>query len=177
MNLYLRLLRVLLMSAVSRRIGALDESRLRFRVWPHDCDVNLHLTNARYLALCDLARIYLMGQAGILFKLIRRGWLPVAQAQEVSYFRGINPFRRFDIVTRLVYWDDKYWYTEHRFVTGDRLCAIVQVRGVFVHKGKVLPMPDIVGLTGQQLEVPAKSPFISSWQELIETKKGSLNNE
>lgn len=177
MNLYLRLLRILLKSWFARRIGLLDESRLAFRVWPHDCDINLHLTNARYLALCDLSRVYYMGQVGVLFKLVARNWLPVAQAQEISYFKAISPFQRFEVLTRFIYWDDKYWYTEHRFVAGDRLYAIVQVRGVFVHKRTVISMPDVIRLTGQEVEVPEKPARIEYWQNLIEMKKETLNNE
>ena len=103
MNLYFRLLLILLRSRFANRIGLLEESSLEHRVWPLDCDINFHLTNANYFALCDLSRIYYMGQIGVLFELISRKWLPVAQAQEISYFRGINPLQRFEVLTKFVY--------------------------------------------------------------------------
>ena len=175
MNLYFRLLLVLLKSAFASRIGPLDESRSSFRVWPFDCDINLHLTNARYFALCDLSRIYFMGQAGVLFKAIRRKWLPVVQAQEVSYFKPINPFRRFEVVTRVAYWDEKYWYTEHRFVAADRLCAILQVRGVFVHGRTVVPVSELLALSGTDVQPPRQPDNVRSWHSLIEVKKDALS--
>ena len=101
MNLYFRLMLVLLKSLFASRAEVLDASRTSFRVWPFDCDINLHLTNARYFALCDLSRIYYMGQVGVLIKAIKRKWLPVVQAQEISYFKPINPFQRFDVLSRL----------------------------------------------------------------------------
>jgi acyl-CoA thioesterase FadM len=171
MNLYFRLIAVLLRGLFTRRIGLLDESRLRYRVWPLDCDVNLHLTNARYLSLCDLSRIYYIGQLGILMKLIKRNWLPIAQAQEISYFRPIQPFQRFEVLSRFIHWDDKYWYTEHRFLAADRLCAVVQVRGVFVHGKRIVPMADILALTGQSVAVPDKPATVDFWQRLIDSKK------
>ena len=121
MNLYFRLLLVLVKSMFARQTGVLDESRSWYRAWPFDCDINLHLTNARYFALCDLSRIYYMGQVGVLFKMIKRKWLPIAQAQEISYFKPIKPFQRFEVLTRFYYWDDKYWYTEHKFFAADKL--------------------------------------------------------
>lgn len=139
MNLYFRLLLILLRS----KFVLLDESHIEYRVWPLNCDVNLHLTNTRYFSLCDLSRIYYMAQVGVLFELVRRNWLPVAQAQEVSYYKPINPFKKFEISTRLTHWDDKYWYTEHKFLSAGKLCALLQVRGVFVHGKKVLPFGDI----------------------------------
>jgi len=116
-----------------------------FGVWPFDCDINFHLTNARYFALCDLSRIYYMGQVGVLLNMIKRKWLPVAQAQEITYLKPIKPFQRFEVLTRFSYWDNKYWYTEHKFIAGDLLCAVLQVRGVFVHGKKVGSSLDQVG--------------------------------
>lgn len=171
MNLYFRLLLVLLKSMFARHINVLDESRLSFRVWPFDCDINFHLTNARYLALCDLGRIYYMGQGGVLSKLLKRKWLPIVQSQEVSYFRPINPFQRFEVLTGLTYWDEKYWYTEHKFVVADRVCAVVQVRGVFMRGRKVVSMHDVVALADEDVKVPDKPAIVENWQKLIETKK------
>lgn len=171
MNLYFRLLLVLFKSLLARSIHVLDESRLSFRVWPFDCDINFHLTNARYLALCDLSRIYYMGQVGVLGKLFKRKWFPVVQSQEVSYFKPVNPLQRVEVLTRLIYWDEKYWYTEHQFVAADRVCAVVQVRGVFTHGRKIVSMHDVVALADEDVTVPDKPAIVESWQQLIETKK------
>ena len=170
MNLYFRLIMVLLKSAFTRQIGVLDESRSCYWVWPFDCDINFHLTNARYFALCDLSRIYYMGQIGVLFNMIKRKWLPVAQAQEISYFKPIKPFQRFEVLTRFSYWDDKYWYTEHKFFAADKLCALIQVRGVFVHGIKVLPMRDVMALAKEDVEAPDKPDNVEYWQKLLSQK-------
>ena len=170
MNLYFRLILVLIKSMFARRIGVLDESRSGYRVWPFDCDINLHLTNARYFALCDLSRIYYMGQVGVLFKMLKQKWLPVAQAQEVSYFRPIKPFQYFEVLTRFSYWDEKYWYTEHKFFAAGKLCAVIQVRGVFVHGKQVLPMRDVLVLTEEDIKAPDKPVNVESWQKLLSLK-------
>lgn len=171
MNLYFRLLHILLKSWFAKKIAVPDSSRLVFRVWPSDSDIYFHLTNSRYLALCDLSRIYYMAQVGILFKLLKRKWFPIVQAQEINYFRSIKPFQRFEVVARSTYWDDRYWYTEHKFMKGDILCAVVQVRGVFVHGRNIVPMYDIVALTEQSVEIPEKPVSVAHWLELIKSRK------
>jgi acyl-CoA thioesterase FadM len=174
MNLYFRLLLILFKSAFAGQIRVLDESLFRFRVWPFDCDINFHLTNARYFALCDLSRVYYMAQVGVLFKLLKRNWLPIVQSQEISYFKSIKPFQSVEVLTCLTYWDDKYWYTEHRFVAGDRLCAVVQVRGVFMQARNVVSMHDVIALTGEDVKAPDKTINVELWQNLIKAKKEDL---
>ena len=171
MNLYFRLLIILFKSKFASQIGVLDKSHLRFRAWPFDCDINFHLTNARYFTLGDLCRIYYMGQVGFLFNLIKRKWLPVVQAQEISYYKPINPFQRFEVITSFSHWDDKYWYMEHQFVTGDRLCAVLQVRGVFVHGKSIVSIPDIFALAGEKVEAPDIPVNVEYWKNLIEVKR------
>ncbi|MEJ2180099.1 MAG: thioesterase family protein [Gammaproteobacteria bacterium] len=144
---------------------------MKYRVWPLDCDFNLHLTNSRYFSLCDVSRFYYMGQVGALFKLLKRRWFPVAQAQEISYFKPIYPFQQFNVVTRFTHWDEKYWYTEHRFFVEEKLCAVVQVRGVFVHRGKVLPFHDVLSVVEEEVEAPDKPLMVEYWQRLIESKR------
>lgn len=171
MNLYFRLLLIMIKSLFAKRISVLDEGRIRFRVWPMDCDINLHLTNGRYFALCDVGRFYFMGQVGSLYRTLGKKWLPITQAQEITYFKPINPFQSFEVTTQLIYWDDKYWYTDHRFLVGDKLCAVVQVRGVFVHRRKVISFRDVLGLTGEEVADRPLPAMVGHWQALIDSRK------
>lgn len=171
MNLYFRLLMIMIKSLYAKKISVLDEGRIRFRVWPLDCDINLHLTNGRYFALCDVGRFYFMGQVGSLYRTLGKSWLPITQAQEITYYKSINPLQSFEVTTRLIYWDDKYWYTEHRFLVGEKLCAVVQVRGVFVHKRKVISFRDVLALTGEDVVDRSLPSMVEHWQKLIEYRK------
>lgn len=86
-----------------------------------------------------------MGQVGVLSNMIKRNWMPVVQAQKVSYLKPINPFQRFVLSTRFSFWDDKYRYTAHKFFAADWLCAVLQVRGAgllpLISPGVVLGFP------------------------------------
>src|SRR6185503_8093152 len=128
-NLYLRLFLLLFKLIGLPRKGVLDESRVTFRVLPTDCDVNFHLNNGRYLAFMDLGRLHLTAQIGLLSVVVSKRWRPMLAAAEIVFIRQLAPFQKFDLVTRIVTWDDKYAYMEHRFEAGGVLCTHAFVKG------------------------------------------------
>ena len=83
MNLYLRLLLLLLRIWRLPRRGVLDESRAAFHVLPNDCDINFHMNNGRYLSFMDLGRVHLMEQSGLLPVILKQGWMPVLSAADI----------------------------------------------------------------------------------------------
>src|SRR5258708_17012863 len=123
MNLYLRLLKLILSLPFIRGRGVFDASLMRFRVWPTDCDINIHMNDGRYLALMDLGRVHLIAQTGLLRSILRQRWQIVLAAADIHFIRPLNPLVKFTLVTRLITWDDKYVYIEQRFEHGDVLCA------------------------------------------------------
>lgn len=148
MNLYFRLFRILIRSLFAKRIGLFDEGSVRFRVWPTDCDINFHLTNGRYLNLMDLGRTYLMAELDILGKIVRRRWLPVLGGVRIDFFRPLNPLHSFRLKTRLLAWDDKWFYLEQTFERKGQTCARAQLRALFVGpEGKVVTS-EILNLGG-----------------------------
>ncbi len=170
MNLYFRLLRVLLRLIFTARRPLLTPARLRLRVWPSDCDLNFHMNNGRYLTLMDLGRIDLLGRAGLLPRLMRRRWMPVLGAAEISFIRPLNPFQRFDLVTRIIGWDEKYFYIEQRFESGSHLYAVAHVRGLFVSERRPVSMPNVVALADTSA-VPDLPPLMRDWNALLAHKR------
>lgn len=83
-----------------------------------DLDVYLsHMNNARYLREVDLARIEFLLRTGVWRELRRRGGLMFTIANSVRYRKFVRTFQRYEIRTRLVYWDDVSVFFEHRFVS------------------------------------------------------------
>ena len=115
MNLLLRLIRVLLTAVCRPPLGILDESVVTFRVWPTDLDLNGHMNNGRYLTLMDLGRIDLMARSGLARVALRRGWRPVVGSATIRFHRALKLFHRYELKTRVVGWDAKWFYIEQRF--------------------------------------------------------------
>jgi acyl-CoA thioesterase FadM len=172
MNLYFRLFLLLFWrTRHCRRIDFLDVSRIQYRALPSDCDVNFHLTNSRYPAFMDLARTYMLAEMGLLKKFIKLKWMPIVNAAEFTYIRDIKPFQKFEIETKIVGWDEKYFYIEQRFVSERGLHCIVHVRGVFVCKGKQIPLDTFVAEAGYKGEIPQLPAEVVMWKDFLQLKK------
>ena len=152
-------------------IGFLGTSRIQYRALPSDCDVNFHLTNSRYPAFMDLARTYMLAEMGLLKRFLKLKWMPIVNAAEFTYIRDIKPLQTFDIETKLVGWDEKYFYIEQRFVSERGLHCIAHVRGVFVCNRKQVDIQLIVkeaGFTDAAPELPAE---VVKWKQFLQLKK------
>ncbi|MBY6265146.1 thioesterase [Azospirillum sp. 412522] len=151
MNLIFRLLAVVAAAMFTvwrdRRTGLLEPSSLRFRVWPTDLDINLHMTNARYFSVMDLGRTDLTIRVGLGPAILRNRWQPVLGGATIRYRRPLRPFQRFTLVSRVLCWDDKYIFIEHRMETRLGLAALAVVQGAFVGtKGVVAPAEVLAAL-------------------------------
>ena len=171
MNLWFRLLRVFWRSWWCRKTDdVFFESRISFRVWPSDLDLNLHMNNGRYLTLMDLGRTFLMAQVGILWQLPKRRWFPVVGAVDIQYYRSLDPFQKFELVTRVLTWDEKWFYVEQRFERKGNVLAKAYVRALFLGPGgKVLP-EEVVGLANIEKLNPPQDPILDFWKDSVSGK-------
>lgn len=171
MNLYLRLLQVLWKIWRLPRKGVFDESRVAFRVLPTDCDINFHMNNGRYLSFMDLGRLHMTAQIGLLPIIARKRWMPVLAAAEINFIRQLAPFQKFDLVTRVVTWDEKYAYMEQRFESNGTLCAHAFVKGLFLDQGRRIANSTVVAELGYRGEPPDMPEELRIWAELGSIKK------
>ena len=171
MNLYLRLFLLLLKLIGLPRKGVFEESRVTFRVLPTDCDINLHMNNGRYLSFMDLGRVHLVAQMGLARIIIRKRWRAALGAAEINFIRAIKPFQKFDLVTRLVTWDDKWAYMEQRFEVDGVLCAHSFVKGLFLDSRGRVESSTVVAELGHTGAPPAMPRELEIWAELGNVKK------
>ncbi|BAI71910.1 hypothetical protein AZL_012720 [Azospirillum sp. B510] len=158
MNLIFRLLAVVAAAILAawrgRRAGLLDPSELRFQVWPTDLDINLHMTNARYFSVMDLGRTDLLIRAGLGPAILRNRWRPVLGGATIRYRRSLRPFQRFTLVSRVLCWDDKYIFIEHRMETRGGLAALAVVQGAFVGTTGVVAPAEVLAALGAATASP-----------------------
>ncbi len=174
MNLYLRLLWLLWHLRRTVRRGLFDDSRLAFRVLPNDCDINLHMNNGRYLSFMDLGRVHLTAQAGLMTQVRRKRWMPVLAAAEITFVRSLNPFERFELVTRVMTWDEKYVYLEQIFERDGELCAHAYVKGLFLSREGRVPNAEVVRSIGYSGDAPPMAESLERWAALTAIKRDSI---
>ena len=139
MNLWFRLFVQLLSAPWRSSVQALESSYQQMRCWPSDLDLNLHMTNSRYLALMDLGRLDLIMRVGLFKALLRQGWRPVVGAQRIRFLKPIGPGSAFRLETRILGWEGKWFFIQHRFWLADQLAAEATVKALFLGpRGSVL---------------------------------------
>lgn len=172
MNLYFRLL--LLFYRIKRNKlyqELLEEVEIEYRALPSDCDINMHLTNSRYLAFMDLARTWMTERLGLFNVVMKRKWFPIVNANAITYIKDIKPFQKFTVVTQLVGWDHKYFYIKQTFKSERGLHAVAYVRGVFKKKGGIVSVEEMLDAAGFKGEAPELHEEIKHWKEMLECKK------
>jgi acyl-CoA thioesterase FadM len=146
-------------------IGVLDESCVRFRVMPGDLDVNVHLNNGRYLALMDLGRFDLLIRGGLFRPAFRQRWRPLLGSAMVRFRRSLQPFQRFELRSRLVCWDDRWFVFEQRFESRGRLYAVALARGLFQNRQGNLSPAQVLEAAGLAQASPATPAYVARWIE------------
>lgn len=164
MNLWLRVLWLLVTAPFRARIPApFGVSVLKFRVWPHDIDTNLHMNNGRYLTIADLGRTDLLLRMGLIKLVLKEGLQPMLSGSAIRYRRELRPFQAFRLESSILCWRGTSFVMQHRFVIKgkdgqDQTAAIALVRGGLYDKKRRLfvgaeRLAQAVGYEGESPEI------------------------
>ena len=165
MNLILRLFYVVISAFRGARLQPLDESVVSFRVFPNDLDTNLHMNNGRYLTLMDLGRLDLLLRLGVVREVRRRRWNPVVASLGIRYRRSLAPWQSYELRTRLVGWDDRWFFMEQSFTRGGELMAHAIVKALFVGPGGRVAPQELVDATAYHVEPPEIPEAVRRWEQ------------
>lgn len=168
MNLWIRLLTVLVGARWRGSIGLFDTCRLRMIVLPNDLDFNGHVTNGRYLTLADLGRIDYVSRTGVLGLAMKRRARPMVGDVFAKFRRGLKLFERYELHTRLLGWDDKWIFTEHRFIRRGRLVGLVVTRGFFHSEGGAMRPQEFLDAFAFIAKPPPLTEWVTSWNQACE---------
>ncbi|WP_394849275.1 SDR family NAD(P)-dependent oxidoreductase [Pendulispora brunnea] len=174
MNLYGRLLWTLGRAATKPRIAPLDTSVTTWRVLPGDLDPFGHMTNSRYLAMMDLARIDHVIRVGLLRPAIENRWMVPVGSACVDFKAPLRPFEAYEIRTRVLSWDERWFYLQQDFhrASGALVgsgCVKVTFRGadgtvppddvVRAALGSVLPRPRLAQEAAARFGIERREPI------------------
>ncbi|KAI9357372.1 hypothetical protein DFJ73DRAFT_774818 [Zopfochytrium polystomum] len=133
----------------------------RDRVLFDDMDWNFHMSNSSYNKHLDGARVgFLMRNFGA-----KRDVVYANAGVSVFFKREIPPFAVFHITTRLLTYDAKWFFFEHRFTyiktkkdgsTEEVLCSVALDKQVIKRKdGKTVPFPEFLAMRGYGVTSPS----------------------
>jgi acyl-CoA thioesterase FadM len=176
MNLWCRLLWLLLFR--DRRAAAvMAVTSVRLRVWPNDLDLYRHVNNGRYLTLADLGRIDWFLRTGVTQLALHRGARPIIGDAMAKFRRDLRLFQSFDVHSRLLGWDRRWLFLEHRFVRNGRVIGVVAIRGVFKGASGTLDPAEILAALGAPAASPALPEWLLSWRHGSDMLSAALRAE
>ncbi|MFC3679412.1 thioesterase family protein [Bacterioplanoides pacificum] len=158
MNLFGRLLLILLARRWATQKTAQQVFSDYFRVWFHDLGWRDHLPNYRFYSFMELGRFSFWHGTGLAHNGSYR--VRMIAAQDFIYLRPLSPFSRFRCDTQLLGWDDKYLYFRHNFYHRHTLVGIGLVKEACLIKGQVVKPKYILG------QDPQGDAVIDAWQAL-----------
>ncbi|HSU15143.1 acyl-CoA thioesterase [Longimicrobium sp.] len=165
MNLIFRLIQVAVAALFRSRLSPLGESVTRFTVLPTDLDLNGHMNNGRYLTIMDLGRVDLLLRTGVVGAMRRNRWAGVVASVAIRYRRALNPFQRYDLRTRLVGWDERWFFMEQRFTRRGELCAYGIVKIQFAGRGRRVAPQEMADAIHPGAESPPLPRAVRDWQD------------
>ena len=177
MNLYFRVLWVVIASFFKPKLtDILAPAILPCRVLINDLDPNVHMNNSRYLTVMDLGRFDLILRSGLFDLMIRHKSVPILSAATIRYRLPLGPFEPYDLQTRILCWDDRWFYIEQSFLIkrGNKkgaVAAIALVKGSFyskIVKGTV-PTAEVLEMLNWHHPSPPVPEHIADWQKSEET--------
>ncbi|MFV0633660.1 thioesterase family protein [Demequina sp.] len=172
MNLWWRLATRWLRMRRPQPASIWDDVVTSFTVTPTDLDVMRHMNNGRYLTLLDLGRYELLYRSGWWDEFAKRGWAAIVAGQTITYRRELRLGQRFDLHTRIVGFDDRWCYLEHRFMVGETVHAHALVRGLFVRRsGGSVPVSELEQAVGGFPDHLSVEPWMTDWTHHTRTPR------
>lgn len=184
MNLYFRFFWHLITAFFRDKvIDMLATTSLRFHVLPNDLDLNMHMNNGRYLSIMDIGRTDFVIRTGIFKHVMRDGQIPVLASANIRYRVQLEPFRAYDLQSRVVCWDEKWFFMEQRFVIvkgkkAGEIAAIAIVKGAFYDKKKkaTVPTANLLHAVGYDQPSPPVPGHIATWTESENMLREEMKN-
>lgn len=151
-------------------IGAFDADVLRLRVGLSDVDFNFHLNNARYLSVMDYGRMHLLARGGLLKPILKERWVPIVGGVWITYRRSLALSAPYELATRLVCWDSRWFYMEQTFTGTNGLVAVGWVKGALLGPSGAVSPQSVLELVRPGIVSPELPESIVMLNELTREK-------
>lgn len=166
MNLIIRLLRVFLFSFFRSSVDFFGTGIIHFRVVPTDLDLNLHMTNSRYHSVMDLGRLDLLMRSKGRDFFLKNKWQAVLGASHIRFRRSLKCFQKFELQTRVIGWDEKWFYIEQRIFSGGHLITVALLKALFISRRGSVPTQKVFKMLNVSFGQERLTPAIKHWLKM-----------
>ena len=144
-------MRMLLQLLKSRRRpaqGIWDSNSLPLRVLPTEIDIFMHVNNGMYFSIMDLSRIDMMVRSGVWKAMRSRNWSGVVSSETISFRKSLKLGQRYSVESKIVGYDDRAVYFEHRIVVDAEIYARAFVATRLISENGTVTSDELVKVFG-----------------------------
>lgn len=153
-----------------------DASIIKTKVHPNDLDINVHMNNARYSTMFDLGRFDFLVRTGLINLIWKEKWRPVIGSTMVSYLKSLKLYEQFTVSTKVIFFDDKWFYLEHLLKRENNLISRAFVKCLFLRKGQKITTQELLkALHCTEIPTITAPPALLSWLKAEEELKQQMS--
>lgn len=145
------------------RLGPFDTHVSHHRCWPHDLDIWWELNNGRTLTLYDLGRLVLFQRIGFIPVMRAERWRGTVAGSAVRYRRRIQLWERIEMHSRLLGWDERFFYFDQSMWTGAGCAGQVLLRTAVTAGRGIVPAADVARAMGLDPASPPLAVWVRAW--------------
>jgi acyl-CoA thioesterase FadM len=167
---YLRLAQVVIKAKFGFSLNLEEESVLKMRVFLGDMDFYPELNNGRHLTLMDIGRMDLAQRTGLLRMVRKKNWGFAVAGASIRYRHRLKAFKRFQLCTRIVGIDDRWFYFHQFTVRNGKIHSSALVRAGITSKQGLVPAKDVLDALGKSDWNPGIPEWVEAWTEAEELR-------
>ena len=152
------------------RLGLYDTHVMPMTCWPLDIDYFFEMNNGRILTLFDIGRTALAIRIGLWDVLKQENWGLVVAGSTVRYRSRIRPMQRFEMRTRFLGFDERFFYLEQAMWRGETCCNHALLRTGVTAKGRLAPVDDVARAMGMGEASRPLPAYAQAWAEADATR-------
>lgn len=154
------------------KINFWEASDVQTKVHPNDLDINIHMNNARYNTMFDLGRFDFLVRTGLIKLIWKEKWRPIIGSAMVTYLKSLKLYEKFTISTKVVHFDEKWFYLEHLLKKNNDLMARAFVKCLFLQKNQKISTDHLLkALHCENIPTLTPPPALISWLKAEEELK------
>ena len=164
MSRWLRILSIIIRSRFRKKTYPDEEISLTFRVWITDVDLSI-MNNTAMLAITELGRWDLMVRTGFLkYAWKNKLYLPLASISG-QFKRPLKRFQKFQLRTRLLYWDEEWIYISHRIIRKEKTVAVALAKATLKKGKERIPFEKVISDLNWELEPKNRPQMIDGFEK------------
>ena len=160
---FIRAARELWVHRNTPQLGLFDTHVSHHRCWPQDLDGFMEMNNGRVLTLLDMGRFVLAKRVGLLGALKENGWGLTMAGVSVRYRRRITAFERFEMRSRALGWDARFFYLDQSMWVGETCANQALYRSAVTDRNGIVPTDRVAAAMGVTGPSPALPDWVEAW--------------